>query len=111
MLVVLVVVFVPPFVLAVVVVIVVVPPSAVTVPIAIPVMVMLESATGTVPVTPVIAAAFIVWNHPDCALIRPERPVAAVPNVAAAHRKPVAFHPRIFGFGPGANRPHGVNAR
>src|SRR5689334_9161206 len=97
--------------LAIVVVIVVAPPSAVAIPIAVPVMVMLESAARTVPVTGVIAAAFIVWNHPNCTFIRPAGPVATVPNVVAAHGVPVAFHPGIFGFGTRANRPHGVDAR
>jgi len=89
-------------VLAVVVMIVVIFP-AITVAIMVPVppMVMLDMAARTVPITGVEASAIVARTDPAGAFIRRTSPIAAVPNVTAAHRIPIAFDPAVFGSGPG----------
>jgi len=99
------------FVFAVVVVIVVAPAATVTVVIAVPMMVMLEVAARTIPIAGVEAFAVMAGADPAGAFIRRTSPVAAVPNVVAANRVPIALDPCVFGFGTGADRTHSVNAR
>ena len=111
MAVVIVAVFVAAFVFAVVVVIVVAPAATVAVVIAVPTMVMLEVAARTIPIAGVEAFAVMAGADPAGAFIRRTSPVAAVPNVVAANRVPIALDPCVFGFGTGADRAHSVDAR
>ena len=87
---------VPTLVLAVVVVAVFMPAATVPIVVAVPMMVVFEMSARAVPVSAVVAPAFIPWHNPDCALIRPARPVAPVPVVVSADRIPVAFHPGVL---------------
>src|SRR5690349_13803082 len=86
-------VFVPAFVFSVVMVIVVAPAVAVPNVLAVPVMVVFNSAAFPLPVAAVVMAALVARNDPDGALVRRTRPVAPVPGVAAVDRIPVAVHP------------------
>jgi len=112
MAVVIVAVFVAAFVFAVVVMIVVILPAApVMIAVAVPAMIVVEAAMRTIPIACVETFAVVAGADPAGAFIRRTRPVAAVPNVVATDRIPIALDPAVFGFGTGANRAHRVDAR
>ena len=74
-------------------------------------MVVLEVAARTIPIASVEASAIVARADPAGAFIRRASPIAAVPDVMAAHRVPITIDPGVFGFGAGADRTHGVDAR
>ena len=105
-------VFVAAAVFAVVVMIVVILPAiTVAIMVPVPVMVVLEVAARTVPITGVEASAIVARTDPARAFIRRASPIASMPDVMAADRVPITIDPGVFGFGAGADRAHGVDAR
>ena len=92
-------VFVAAAVFAVVVMIVVILPAiTVAIMVPVPVMVVLEVAARTIPIAGIEALAIVA-------------PIAAVPDVMAAHRVPITIDPGVFGFRAGADRTDCVDAR
>src|ERR1700693_2682705 len=77
--------------------VVVAPAVMIALTLAVPVVIMLEPATISVPVAIVIAAPFPTRSDPQCSAVRRERPITSVPNVAAVYGIPVAVHPDIAG--------------
>src|SRR5215831_10643825 len=70
--------------------------SEVAPPLAVPSMIVFETAVAAFPVTRHIASAGVVWLHPIRAYERWARPVSVVPSVVIALRVPVAFDPFEF---------------
>src|SRR5215475_9540705 len=67
-----------------------------TITVAIPVMVMLEAAVGTVPVSDEELSAFVTRTNPVSSHVGWARPISVVPNVATIHWIPVAIDPDII---------------
>ena len=81
----------------------VVPTVVIAVVIAIPVMVVVESAMRAIPVAAVEAAAFVARADPARAGVRRTSPVTLMPNVVTARRIPVAINPCVAGSGADRN--------
>src|SRR2546429_4446785 len=92
-------------------IVVILPATTVAIMVPVPVMVVLEVAARTIPITGVEASAIVARTDPARAFIRRASPIAAVPDVMAAHRVPITIDPRVFVFGAGADWTHGVDAR
>jgi len=80
----------------------IVPVIAVVV-VVVPTVIVGHVASGTLPITLVVALAVMMRDHPDGACIRRARPVPLVPFIMMADRIPVAFDPGISG--PRSHRP------
>src|SRR5690242_4149801 len=77
---------------------IVAPAIAVPMALAVPVMVVFNTAALPLPVAAVVMTALVARNDPDGACIRRTRPVAPVPGVAAVDGIPVAVHPGVLTF-------------
>ena len=105
-------VFVAAAVFAVVVMIVVILPAiTVAIMVPVPVMVVLEVAARTIPIAGIEALAIVARTDPARAFIRRASPIAAVPDVMAAHRVPITIDPGVFGFRAGADWADCIDAR
>jgi hypothetical protein len=101
--------FVAAAMLAIVVVIMILPAATVVIAVAVPVMIVVDAAAWTIPITVEVTISVVAGVDPAGAFIRRLRPIAAMPNVTATHRIPVAFHPDKVGTRFG--RTNGVYAR
>ena len=95
----------------VVVIVVILPATTVAIMVPVPVMVVLEVAARTIPITGVEASTIVARTDPARAFIRRASPIAAVPNVTAAHRVPITIDPCVFSFRAGADWTDCVDAR
>jgi len=82
-------------VVPVVVVVVIVPVVVVAVVLLIPMMIVFDAAVRAIPISAIVAAAFMAPCDPMRTRIRRTRPVTGVPNVAAIYRIPVAINPHV----------------
>src|SRR5215475_14112142 len=73
--------------------------TAVALPASIPLMVVVDGATRTLPASFEVLAAIVIRSSPVRALIRRSRPVAAMPNPASIPWIPVALDPFVIGAG------------
>jgi len=71
------------------------PAVVIAVVVAIPVMVMIETAMRAVPIAGIETAAFVTRANPMSALVRRASPVATMPDVAAVYGIPVTVHPKV----------------
>ena len=95
----------------VVVIVVILPATTVAIMVPVPVMVVLEVAAGTIPITGVETSTIVARTDPAGAFIRRASPIAAVPDIMAADRVPITIDPGVFRFGAGADRTDCIDAR
>jgi hypothetical protein len=81
------------FVLAIA--IMVAPAVAISLPLAVPAVIMIEAAMLSFPVAVIVSATLPARSDPHCTAVRRKCPITAVPNVAAVYHVPVAVHPDI----------------
>ena len=67
--------------------------------IAVPLVVMVEMSAGTIPVTGIVAAAFMAGNDPVSTGVGRTAPITFMPAVVACNRVPITADPDIVGFG------------
>jgi len=95
----------------------VVPAIVISVVVVVPVMVVLETTMGTVPIAAVEAPIFMARADPMRSGIGRTSPIAAMPEVTAVDGIPIAFHPDKLRTGtdrsdimPGRRRGPDLNA-
>ena len=79
------------------------PTVVITVVIAIPVMVMIETAMRAVPIACIETAAFVTRADPMSALVGRSGPVTAMPDVAVIHGISVSLNPKVAWSGAHRN--------
>src|SRR5262249_27902970 len=75
--------------------------AKISVPVTVPVVVMLHAAAISFPVTLKVFAALIARSPPTSADIGCPSPIALMPVPMVSNRIPITIDPYIFGFGCG----------
>ena len=69
----------------------------------VPLVVVVEMSARAVPITTVVATAFMARSNPVCTHVGWTAPVAFVPAIVAGNRIPIATYPNIVGSGLGGH--------
>jgi hypothetical protein len=68
-------------------------PPEVSIPVTIPVVVVLNPPAIAFPIASVVLAALVSWAHPTCTGIRRTSPISAMPLVTVSYWIPVPIDP------------------